>query len=109
MSVEPAVESDRSNVFRRSGAVWTLRFAQREVAIKDILGMKYLAHLLSKPRCSIAAAVLAAVSSGRQGHRPLNGMELLDDAAVQAYRTRYDDLESDLAETVKHNDLARQE
>jgi hypothetical protein len=102
-SSAPSSETSGEYVFRRAGDVWTIRFGQAEVQLRDGKGMQDLAVLLSRPTVQIAALDLTGASiSGDAG-------EVLDVAARDAYRRRLIELEAEAAEADADGDIGRSE
>jgi hypothetical protein len=91
------------HVFRRAGDVWTIRFEQVEVQLRDSKGLQDLAVLLGRPTVQVAALDLAGAStSGDAG-------EVLDSAARDAYRHRLIELEVEASEADADGDVGRSE
>jgi len=113
------------NVFRQEGEYWTVCYEGSVVRLKDSKGLRHLARLLANPGRELHAADLEA-ANGRSAHtaplgpgdragsgeleaRPDLGDagELLDAQAKAAYKTRLDELQAELDEAERFNDLAR--
>jgi tetratricopeptide (TPR) repeat protein len=90
---------------RRTGEYWTLTCADRTAQLKDSIGLRHLARLLSAPGEEIHVLDLAG------GARPPDGRlgPVLDDQARTAYRARLAELTEDLAEAEEFADTARAE
>ncbi|MGH9214570.1 MAG: AAA family ATPase [Acidimicrobiales bacterium] len=88
------------------GSRWVVALDGRRVRVPNLVGMRYLAELLTRPRQSIPALSLA--SQGMTAGSP-NRQELLDDKARAAYAARARELTSELAEAEANNDLVRAE
>ena len=99
----PATGGGR-NRLTREGDVWTVRFDERTVRLKDAKGMRLLARLLSHPGREIHALDLTGALGLVGGD---DGGPILDPAAKDAYRRRLDDLGEDLEEARGNNDLGR--
>jgi hypothetical protein len=82
---------------------WTIVFDRVEARVPDSKGMVYLAHLLAAPGEHVSAADLAGIPSGGDAG------ERLDARARAAVRQRAKDLEGELAEAERANDLGRME
>jgi len=96
-STEPAAE------LHREGPVWTVRYGGAEARVKDVKGMRDLAVLLSSPGSAVPAAELMA-----QGLAIETGADAVLDAEAKArFRGRLAELESDLADAERDNDLGR--
>src|SRR5262249_21174373 len=82
---------------------WTIVFDRVEARVPDSKGMVYLARLLAAPGEHVSAVDLAGIPSGGDaGAR-------LDTPARAALRPRATDLQLDLAEAERANDLGRME
>lgn len=107
------------NVFRREGDIRTVRFAGRTALIHDLLGLRYLERLLSEPQREFHALDLVAVERGslpvmprRHDTRPEppGGSHAgchLDAQAREAYRRRLLDIDEDIEDATRDNDLGR--
>jgi len=82
---------------------WTLVFDGVEARVPDSKGVVYLAHLLAVPAEHVSAVDLAGVPSGGDAG------ERLDTRARAAVRQRARDLEGELAEAERTNDIGRVE
>jgi tetratricopeptide (TPR) repeat protein len=91
---------------RRDGTRWIVALDGHRVRIADLIGMTYLAELLTRPGQLIPALTLA--SQGSVPREPTRH-ELLDDEARAAYAARAKELTVDLAEAEANNDLVRAE
>jgi len=117
-------------IFRHEGEYWTVVFAGTVRRIRDIRGMRYLAHLLSHPHDEVHVLTLAAESpiplesestSGRTRQSAadlgtaadvvLTGFtdagEMLDPQAKAAYRQRLQELRAELDEAQAYHDAGR--
>lgn len=85
---------------------WVVAIDAQHAYVGDLVGMSYLAELLTHPGRETAAAVLAgtAATPPRQVRR-----DLLDDPARTAEAARARDLAEDLAEAEANNDIGRAE
>ncbi len=119
----------RDYVFRLDGDYWTVGTTNDVVRLKDILGMRYLAHLLRHPERELLASELAALESSpevevatlpfetRWADEALQvqagvagggaGDALLDRSAKAAYRRRLEALRHELDEATRFNDRDR--
>ncbi|MYW91552.1 AAA family ATPase [Amycolatopsis rubida] len=97
------------NEFHRTDAVWTLRFAGREVRMPDAKGLRDLNFLLSRPGTEIPAAHLLAPDGGQESEatRTFSGDPILDDTAKAAYRRRLDHLDEAIAAAALRGDDAK--
>lgn len=105
--VEPELEpAAHRGVVRRSGQRWVLAVGGRRIRVPNLVGMRYLAELLTNPGERIPAVTLAdRIPDGLSPHR----QELLDEQARSAYAARARELGADLAEAEAANDLHRAE
>ncbi len=89
---------------RRTGDLWSIRFAGRRVLLKDAKGLSDLATLLANPGREVAATALLQ----RAGGSPVEMVSpapAADDRAVRAYRRRLDDIREEIEEAEDRNDL----
>jgi tetratricopeptide (TPR) repeat protein len=110
-----------TNVFRCQGDTRTIQFDGSTVLIRDLKGFRYLERLLAEPNREFHVLDLIAVerrslptvpigSTGELaatdgGHAGLH----LDDEARDAYRRRLIDIDDDIEDATRANDLARVE
>jgi tetratricopeptide (TPR) repeat protein len=111
--------------FRREGEFWTIAYAGATLRLKDAKGLHYIAYLLERPGQRIhvhdlIAAVEGSASNGRTAiHADSEDLEIVRDiggagATIDAraraeYRARLRDLNADLGEAERMNDLGRAE
>ncbi|HET7247053.1 MAG TPA: AAA family ATPase [Streptosporangiaceae bacterium] len=123
LSAAPAAEGATLwSMCRREGEYWSIAFAGEAFRLKDVKGLRYLAHLLRHPGREFHVLDLAA--AGRQGSAggppmsPARQEDLpqarlsdigpvLDEQAKKAYRARLRALEDDLAEATSWADPVR--
>jgi hypothetical protein len=104
----PAGDDARRAILVREGELWTLTHGRRSFHLKDSKGMGYLARLLGDPHAEVHVVELQAgapVPELRAGAE--SGGAWLDEEAKRAYRARLAQLEDDLAEAERFNDLER--
>ena len=109
------------NVFRREGELWTLASNGKEIRLRDMRGLHYLAALVREPGREFAATDLVSAASGLA---PLAGVRdpdlqiargtgdagpILDAQARAAYRARLSELDLELADAERCADLGRSE
>jgi hypothetical protein len=102
------VETGR-NVFRLEGDFWTLTFADKTAPLKDSLGLKCIAHLISKKGYDVHASVLRAVATKNIMVTPSAGIEVLGPEGIERYKARREDLVEQREEAKEFNDVARHE
>lgn len=123
-SPEESVSADRS-VFRREGEYWTLGYAGEVLRLKDVKGLRCLAHMLRHPAQEFHALDLALVATdaevpdtGKVAREDAANMHvseggsagpILDARAKAEYRRRVGELREDLAEAERNNDVGRKE
>jgi tetratricopeptide (TPR) repeat protein len=103
--------------FRREGEYWSVEFQGDAFRIRDSKGMRHLARLLASPGREIHALELARIESGGAavtvgaGELSADGFgdagPALDEEAVAAYRSRLEDIQTELAEAESWNDFER--
>jgi len=99
-------------VFRRDGDYWTIDYAEREVRLRDMNGLRYIAQLLAHPGQDVHVADLAAADNGvNAGRRHAAGDlgAVLDPHAVADYRRRLAELREELDEVTAAADAGRAE
>lgn len=95
----------RQGRIRREGGGWSITVDDRHVHVGALVGVRYLAELVSHPGQAIPALTLA-------GHGDADGAphhEILDEDARQAYVGRIEDLTEELNEAEAHADRGRAE
>lgn len=105
--------------FRCDGDMRTICFGGATVLMRDLKGFRYLERLLSDPGREFHVLDLVAVEQGSlptgSAHHDLPaargdaGLPLIDDAARAAYQRRLVDVEDDIAEATRMNDIGRLE
>jgi hypothetical protein len=102
--------ADSDSIFRHDGQFWTLSFRGRAVRMKDAKGLHDLARLIGVPGREVHVLDLVGARSD-PANRTLRGVgdlgALLDTRARAEYRRRLAELEDDVAEAERCNDLAR--
>ncbi|HXZ83866.1 MAG TPA: hypothetical protein VEI82_00110, partial [Myxococcota bacterium] len=119
LTPQPAAETSR-RVFRREGDLWTIESAGKQIRLRDMRGLHYLATLLREPGREFAAIDLVNLASGialggssseDPTLRVVSGLgdagERLDARARAAYRARLAEIEEERAEAERHGDLGR--
>jgi hypothetical protein len=107
-------------VCRREGDLWTIASHGKELRLRDIRGLHYLAMLLREPGREFAAIDLVRAASSppllsspafdselRVVRRLGNAGPVLDVQAREQYRARAAELDAELAEAERCSDLAR--
>ena len=98
-------------VLRRDGDIWALEHGDRVVRLRHSVGLQYLARLLEEPGAELAAVALVAGRSAAPGVvsslARASEAELMDDRARAETRRRVAELEEELDEARRHNDLGR--
>jgi tetratricopeptide (TPR) repeat protein len=93
-----------TGVVCRHGRGWLLAVDGRRVFVADLVGMGYLATLLTHPGRPIAPLALA---TGGSEEPETSGYDVVDDAARAAYVARIEELHDDLAVAESDRDLGR--
>lgn len=96
----------RRGTIRRHGPRWEIALGGQRVRVRGLVGMTYLAELLTRPGQPIPALTLASYPSLP---RPSSRQELLDGRARAAYRARARELAAELTEAEADHDLGRVE
>lgn len=96
----------RRGSLRRDGSRWIVELADRRVRVGDLVGMTYLAELLTQPGEPIPALALASYGVVQP---PPTRHELIDDEARANYAARARELTRDLADAEADNDIGRAE
>jgi hypothetical protein len=106
-------------VFRREGDFWTIAGGGKEIRLRDMRGLYYLATLLREPGRQFSATDLVRVAAGTRpaqmpadpALRVVGGLgpagERLDARARSAYRERLAEVEAERADAERHADLGR--
>lgn len=102
--VEEASASDAT--LKRLGDLWILAFRGRTVHMKHSKGLGDLAHLLACPHQDVPAIELVAGPSEALPPTPRE-QEVLDEKARREIRSRVAELERELAEAERWQDLGR--
>jgi hypothetical protein len=106
--------------FRREGNVWTISHRNRTFRIKDMKGLRYIAHLLAHPRQEFHVLDLITAIDGTpigdsreetEDLRVTNNLgdagEILDQRSKAEYRRRRDELRDELNRVESANDHGR--
>lgn len=119
--------SDHGNAFRLEGDFWTVSYEGKLFRLKDLKGLRYIAHLLRHPRVEVRAVdiVAAAIGGGPAPAPPSAGAdaaasglhtshleegdEILDAEAKALFKRRMMDLEAELTEAREWGDPGRAE
>ncbi len=117
----PRASSEPLRIFRRDGEFWTIASSGKEIRLRDMRGLHYLATLLREPGREFRASDLIGAANGA-GRAPwvgdpelsvVGGLgdagEPLDAQARGAYRDRLRELEQEQADAERGADLARLE
>jgi hypothetical protein len=103
-------------VFRKEADYWTLRYDRRELRLRDLKGLRYLARLLTDPGHPIHVADLVAGSGvgflepgARTRAVADHAGERLDPKARAEYRRRLADLREQVGAAEADHDLGRLE
>jgi hypothetical protein len=93
--------------FRRIGDTRVISFAGgRESALPDLVGLRYIAHLLEADGREVAAtALVSAANSGAEIDQL--GLPALDEQARAAYRRRLSEIDAEIDDARANNDVAR--
>lgn len=117
----PLRDSKSDNIFKKDGNVWRLRFGGQQISVEHRVGMNYIWYLLKHPKeeCALitlnefgmpprdkkqASEILdtgdAEDGESFSSHTPEQARDaILDDQALQEYKTKLQEIEEELAET----------
>ena len=108
----------RRGSIKADGSLWQIELAGQRAPVKDLKGIRYLRRLLADPGREFHVLDLVAVESGTlrvaevrdrpTAQRGEAGMPMLDDAAREAYRRRLAEVDEDIEDAIRNNDLGRQ-
>jgi pimeloyl-ACP methyl ester carboxylesterase len=112
----PSAPTESAMLFRREGEYWTVAFDRKVVRMRDAKGLGYLARLLRHPHREFHVLDLLAGDAPR-GHdiareaglvpATQDAGAVLDERAKHAYRERIGELESEIEQARRWNDLER--
>ncbi|AXK34080.1 ATPase [Streptomyces armeniacus] len=103
-------DASAPNVFRPDGQVWTLRYADRTVHVRDAKGLHDLRVLLARPGTEIPATELLDPSAGpglTRSRRALGADPVLDEEARTAYREHVRRLDDGIRDAMARDDERR--
>jgi AAA ATPase domain len=104
----PPADDARRAALVREGELWTLTHGGGSYHLKDSKGMGYLARLLADPHAEVHVVELQAGAPVPELRADAEaGGAWLDAEAKQAYRARLAQLDDDLAEAERFNDVER--
>lgn len=108
--------------FRLDGEIRSVSFSGTTVFLRDLKGFRYLARLLAEPEREFHVLDLVAVEQGTLPTGPpaavgppeldeaaRTGIPVLDEQARTAYRRRLTEIEADIEDAARCNDLGRLE
>jgi hypothetical protein len=116
--------SSGSAIFRKKGEFWTISYDATTFRLKDAKGLHYLGYLLARPGQRIHVhdlieAVEGSATNGRTIHAASEDLEIvreiggpgptIDARSRSEYRARLHDLQAELDEAERMNDLGRSE
>lgn len=116
----PALNGTEAATFRCDGDTRTVGFDGRTVLVRDLKGMRYLERLLAEPGREFHVLDLVAAEEGTlpvgrtadaaevPGEAGI-GLPVLDEQARSAYQRRLADVEEDIEEACRMNDVGRLE
>ncbi len=107
-TTEVAARTSVANEFRRQGQFWTLTYSGDTVMMKDIIGLRYIAHLISRQGKSITVQLLVKAVRGEPSSTMSteeleevglstgseSQQELIDDDAKANYKLKIEELNS---------------
>ena len=110
-------------IFVQEGHTWRLGWGGLEMRLRQQRGLEFIALLLERPHEEIHARMLmspgappatdaatrADLASGDLGIADDSGLEILDEQALQSFRSRFEQARAELEEAQANNDLGRVE
>ena len=111
----PSAPGEPPMQFRREGDYWTIAFGGRVVRMRDAKGLGYLARLLRHPHREFHVLDLLTGDAPRGATARPDGLVagrrdagvVLDEPAKHAYRGRIAELEDEIEQARRWNDLER--
>jgi tetratricopeptide (TPR) repeat protein len=101
-----AVASGGPAVFRRDGVNRVVGFAGTEIVVPDLVGLRYIEHLIVVPGREVSVLDLVRGERGSVGaEQP--GLPVLDEQARAAYKRRLAEIDEDIEDARAAGDLAR--
>lgn len=117
-----AASPEPAAVFRRAGDTRTVRYLGTEIVVRDLVGLRYLARLLSDAGREFHVLDLVAIEHGVSAAPGIAGEAdpdlmlgrndagpMLDDQARRAYQRRLADIEEDIEDAERLRDPDRAE
>jgi len=96
--------------FRKTGDFWTIRFNGEFTALKDAVGLIYIAHLLAQPGKKILAPYLLSAVTGELSVRRVGSAGAQTDQKTLAdVKQKYLEAQEELEEAERNNDFAAQD
>ena|GEM_PF-2489556 len=107
---EVMVPAGPDYAFEWAGDYWHLTFAGKTTHVKDGIGARYLALLLSNPRKGLYCPDIIAIGQGNPILKISEAKDFVaNDEALQQCQRRLAELDEELAEAKEWNDEGRQE
>jgi len=107
----PPAETGLANVFRREGDYWTISFESKTFRVKHCKGLSHIAHLLRHPNREFHSGELVTLgletSAQTIGQLFADADPILDTRARREYGLRLEELQEELEEARRCNDLGR--
>lgn len=111
-STTPSSPPTPANCFRREGDFWIITFRGRTSLLREIVGLRYLAVLLSSPRTPIHALdlVRSRVAFGSADSQTDQTFDLQSDRRARSqYRQRLRDVLKEIEDAASNNDIGMRE
>lgn len=113
-------QADERAAFRLDGDARVIAFAGADAAVRDLKGFRYLERMLADPHREFHVLDLVAVEEGTlPTHHSTDpefvatqgdaGLPVIDDEARDAYRRRLQEVEEDIEDAERANDIGRLE
>jgi tetratricopeptide (TPR) repeat protein len=103
-----AVATPAAATFRAEGGVRVVTFGGPTVTVRDLIGLRYIERLLADPGREFHVLELVSAERGHDGQAD-SGLPVLDEQARDAYRLRLAEVDDDIDDAMRMNDVGRVE
>jgi predicted ATPase len=103
------IPSDVQNAMFRTGQYWVVRFQGHTAHIRHLIGLSYIATLISSPESTFHALDLVSTVAGSPIRPPVEPASGFDSTAKQAYKAQLRFLDREIAIATDHNDIGKLE
>jgi hypothetical protein len=93
--------------FAKTGDYWSIRFGGQFVAVRDAIGLSYIAHLLANPHRQLHVLNILRDVTGQTGIASSNPTDhQTDPQAIEQVKQQYITIQQELEEAEHNNDMA---